>query len=167
MSYAIIGGLAVVIRGYDRFTQDIDAVLWSADDVLPELIASFVSHGFSLRSADGERFARQNRVLLLNSPQGRGVDLSLGALPFEFELIDRATQESIQSDARYPVASVEDLIIMKLIAGRDRDLDDVMRLTEIYPDIDRARIRKLVSEFAEILENPGTIDNLKRLVGGA
>jgi hypothetical protein len=164
ISYALIGGLAVVLHGYDRFTQDVDAVAWDADDALPALVESFKEHGFSLRSAEGEQFARRNRVLLLISPAGRGVDLSLGMLPFESDLIGRAVQQRIGPDGSYPVATIDDLIVMKLIAGRDRDLDDIRRLIELHPNIDGPRIQAIVTEFSQILENPGILENLNQLI---
>ncbi len=35
--YAFIGGLAVILRGHDRYTSDVDALVWDLDDRLDEL----------------------------------------------------------------------------------------------------------------------------------
>ena len=53
---------------------------------------------------------------------------------------------------------------MKLVASRDRDLDDVTRLLELYPDQNKARIRRIVKDFAGVLEKPEILRNLKARV---
>lgn len=60
------------------------------------------------------------------------------------------------------VASPEDLIIMKLTASREKDIQDVIALKEFYPDLDRRRIRTIVMDYAEALERPDIIENLER-----
>jgi len=44
-SYAAIGGLAVIVRGYPRATRDIDAIVWDADQHLDDLISEFANQG--------------------------------------------------------------------------------------------------------------------------
>jgi hypothetical protein len=47
---------------------------------------------FQPRRRDAREFAETYRVLLLRTAAGVGIDLSLAALPFEQEAIDRATR---------------------------------------------------------------------------
>lgn len=159
-AYAIIGGLAVIINGYDRATTDIDAVVWDLDDRLEELISVLGAVGIQFRIKDGIRTARSVRVILLQTDHGVNIDLSMGVLPFEQEVISRASSMRLGDELIGQIATVEDLLIMKLVASRDRDLDDVTRLFELNPDVSHARIRRLVTEFAEALERPEIISNL-------
>lgn len=53
LRYALIGGIAVVLRGYDRATQDIVAVVLEADGSLSTMLEVFEAHGLRLRLADG------------------------------------------------------------------------------------------------------------------
>lgn len=46
---------------------------------------------YAPRLGNAAEFARRNRVLLLQTPDGVGIDISLAALPFEERLISRAT----------------------------------------------------------------------------
>src|SRR5688500_11404827 len=85
---AIIGGVAASLLGKPRLTRDIDAVVLDAE---PEaLIASGAPYGFLPRISDAVDFARNTRMLLLRVTEGAiDIDLSFGALAFEYEVIDR------------------------------------------------------------------------------
>jgi predicted nucleotidyltransferase len=154
LTYAIIGGLAVILRGHDRATQDVDAVALDLDEKLDAFVMAASARGLTLRISNGVEFARANRVLLLQAPDGTGIDVSMGMLPFEEEVARRATWLGVGDGVTVPVASVEDLIIMKLIAGRKRDHEDVDSLVELYPGLDRERVRQVVSEYAGLLDDP-------------
>jgi len=149
-AYAIIGGLAVIINGYDRATTDIDAVVWDLDDRLEELISVLGAVGIQFRIKDGIRTARSVRVILLQTDHGVNIDLSMGVLPFEQEVISRASSMRLGDELIGQIATVEDLLIMKLVT----------RLFDLNPDVSHARIRRLVTEFAEALERPEIISNL-------
>ena len=154
-----------MLRGYDRATVDVDAVALEIDQDLERFVEAASEQGLTLRLGDGIQFARQHRVLLFRSPGGTGVDIALGALPFEDEVVARATLAMIdQIEAR--VATVEDLLIMKLIAGRPQDLDDVRRLSELYPDLDEERVKGTVTEYAALLEDAQILQNMEMLLPG-
>lgn len=90
---AIIGGVAASLLGKPRLTKDIDAVVLDAE--AEALIASGAPFGFLPRIADAVDFARSTRMLLLCFTEGAiDIDLSLGALPFEYEVIDRSKNPS-------------------------------------------------------------------------
>lgn len=163
-SYAVIGGMAVVLRGYNRFTMDVDAVVLEADDRFPELLSALERHGITFRISDPVAFAKRNRVMLMRTSDGVPIDLSMGALNFELSAVERAPEEQLTPELSAPVVVIEDLMVMKLIALRDRDKDDVMRLLELYPDIDREAILATVTEFAEALESPETVAEARRLL---
>ena len=52
------------------------------------------------------------------------------------------------------IASAEDLVIMKAVAGRARDVADIENLISANPDLDVERIRRWVREFSSVLEIP-------------
>jgi hypothetical protein len=49
----------------------------------------------------------------------------------------------------------EDLIVMKAIAHRPKDLIDIQTVIDAHPDLDIDRIKYWVKSFAEVLELPG------------
>jgi len=87
----IVGGIAVGLIAQPRATQDVDAVLMGLDEVA-DLIEAAEDLGFVPRIADPVQFARRSRVVLLrHEPTGVNVDISLGALPFENDMVRRRT----------------------------------------------------------------------------
>ena len=162
LDYALIGGLAVVLRGHDRITQDVDALVWGLDERLDELVALLEKHGFRAPTPDQLRRAAATRLLHTVWQGQVVVDFMLGLVPFEREALDHATTMELDNGATARVATPEDLVIMKLIASRDKDITDVIALKELYPDLDRQRIRTIVSDYAEVLERPDIVENLDR-----
>jgi hypothetical protein len=164
VSYAIIGGAAIGFLGQPRATQDIDAVTWLDLTETAGFIESGARFGFFPRISDPIEFAFKSRVLLLQHIQTKiDVDISLGALPFEQEMIERAI-EFTTPELRVQVATPEDLIITKAVAHRKRDLLDIDNLVSVYPNLDLARIRYWVGEFAAVLESPELVSDMEDLL---
>jgi predicted transcriptional regulator len=66
-----------------------------------------------------------------------------------------------------PIPTPEDLVVMKAIAHRARDLGDIEGIVAMHPRLDTVRIRRLVREFAEVLEAPEIVADLDRALGRA
>ncbi len=62
------------------------------------------------------------------------------------------------------VPSVEDLLIMKVVAHRPKDDLDVLTLLSHYPAADIGRVRYWVGAFAEILDQPELLEHLEQQV---
>lgn len=150
----IIGGVAASVLGTPRLTADVDVVLLLSVSRLPELLDVAAELGLGRRIADAEQFARRNRVVLLRHEEsGISVDISLGMLPFEEEVVARGRMIQVGSiELRLPTP--EDLIILKAVAHRPKDLLDISEIFRCHPDLDRARIEGWVQEFAAALEMP-------------
>src|SRR5271169_3061983 len=86
----LIGGIAVIRWGQPRVTRDVDLNVLTGfggeDRIIDVLLDSY-----SARLPDAREFALRSRILLLSTPSGTGIDVSLGALPFEEMLIGHAT----------------------------------------------------------------------------
>jgi len=165
VSYAVIGGAAIGFLAQPRTTQDIDAVTWLDLSEIPGFVESGARFGFLPRISDPIEFARKSRVLLLQHYETKiDVDISLGALPFEQEMIERAI-EFTTPELTVQVATPEDLIITKAVAHRKRDLMDIDNLVSVHPNLDLARIRHWVGQFAAVLESPELVSDLEDLLG--
>lgn len=162
--YAIIEGAAISFLAQPRATQDIDAVTWLDLEDTAEFIESGARFGFFSRISDPIEFVLKSRVLLLQHNQTKiDVDISIGALPFEQEMIERATEFTLP-ELTVQIATPEDLIITKAVAHRKRDLLDIDNLVSVYPNLDLARIRHWVGQFAEVLESPELVSDLENLL---
>src|SRR5258708_36458207 len=85
-----IGGIAVQRWSQPRVTRDIDITLLTGFGQERPFIEALLAH-YAPRVANSTQFALQSRVLLLRSLSGVGIDVSLGALPFEQLAVERAT----------------------------------------------------------------------------
>ncbi len=161
----IIGGVAVSLLGKPRFTADADAVILLPINDLPAVLKAAEEEGFSPRYPNFEEFARTNRLLLLRHKKtGITADISLGALPIEQEMVQRSRLVNL-GNLSLRVPTVEDLVILKAVAHRPKDLLDIQSLVEINPTLDRERIKKWMQDFAQLLEMPELWDDIARLIG--
>jgi hypothetical protein len=69
------------------------------------------------RIEHADEFARRHRVLLLRRPDGVGIAVSLGALPFEECVVNRASVFSFGDGLGIRTCSAEDLVVLKLFAS--------------------------------------------------
>jgi predicted nucleotidyltransferase len=159
----IIGGIAVSLLGKPRFTADVDAVFLLSTDDLSQFLELARAENIVPRIQDAENFARKSRVLLLrHEPTETDIDISLGMLPFEEEMVDRSSVKSFANlSVRLPTP--EDLIIMKAIARRPKDLEDIRTLADIFPNLDQKRIEQWVKAFGDALETP-LWDTIKSII---
>jgi hypothetical protein len=150
----IIGGVASGFLGKPRLTVDIDAVFLLSVDEIPRLLQAAEVEGIKPRLENVVEFARQNRVLLLrHAASGVNIDISLGILPFEEEMVTRSVVHRVGAlSLRLPTP--EDLIIIKAVAHRPKDLLDIQAIAENNPDLDLARIQYWVQVFAQALDQP-------------
>ncbi len=161
---AIVGGFAVAVRARPRMTQDVDFVAMGELDRLDGLARAALASGFSLRRPDAIEFAKTTRVLLLRHDSSSvDVDISLGALPFESELVATATRIQVLQHV-LPVARGEDLVIMKALALRPRDVADIEGLVELCDEMDLDRVRRVVGEFTTALEDADFAGELEAIL---
>jgi len=157
----IIGGIAAGLLGEPRFTADVDVVLLVEMDELPRLLEEAAARGIEARIENVEAFARHNRVLLLrHAASGIDVDIAIGMLPFESEMVRRSKRVSVGGlDLRLPTP--EDLIILKAIAHRPKDVLDIDAVIANHPNLDKEHIHYWVRLFAEALEMPELLSDLE------
>ena len=118
-----IGGLAVQRWGEPRVTRDVDLTVMAGFAAEQKYIGALLA-AYPARIKDAAEFARRHRVLLLKTPDGVGIDVSLGALPFEELVVSRATLFSFGPEIEIRTCSAEDLIVFKLFASRPLDIRD-------------------------------------------
>ena len=138
----------------------IEAVFLLSIDDLPELITAAAKEGLTPRISDVVAFARQTRVVPFRHDEtGIRVDVSLGMLPFEVEMVERSTVWEF-GDLKLRLPTAEDLIILKAVAHRPKDLIDIQSIIKAQSSLDRARIAYWVHEFARTLEMPELWDDI-------
>jgi hypothetical protein len=108
--------------------------------------------GFRLRVPDPEAFVARTRVLpFLHLATQLPLDVVLASPGIEDTFIERAVRVEIEG-LSVPVASPEDLIVMKVLAGRPKDREDVRTvLTERLNKLDVAYIRSILGTIETAL----------------
>ncbi len=161
---AVMGGVAVSLLGRPRTTRDVDTLVWVDEPRLEVFLRAGEQFGFLPRSRDPLGNARRHRVLLMrHQPSGVEVDLVLGGLPFEREVL-AAARSVRDGDVEVRVVAPDHLIIMKAVAHRPQDLVDIETVLDAHPDVDRRQIRWWVREFAVAMESPEILKDLNKIL---
>ena len=164
-SFCIIGGLAVQRWGEPRTTLDADLTLlagWGEE----ERFARAILGRFASRIPDGLSFAVERRVLLLRSSGGKDVDVSLGGLPFEAQMVRRAMPVEFAPGCTLPCCTAEDLFVMKAFAARPRDWLDAESIVSRKPGLDSAYIIENLRELCDLKGDPEILRRAESLLGG-
>ena len=158
----IIGGVAASVLGRPRLTVDIDVlVILDRHEWAPFLEAGR-EFGFVPRIDDALDFAGTSRVLLVaHQPSGIPIDVVLGVLPLEDEIVRGARNVEI-AGVRLPLAAPESIVVMKAIARRARDIADIEGILEVHDELDLGWIRTRLTEFDQALGQTDLLDEFNR-----
>lgn len=163
-SFCFIGGMAVQCWSEPRYTKDVDITLLTGFGGEEPFIDALLAR-YKARLADARSFALMHRVLLLENDQGIGIDIALGALPFEESAVSHARPVEAYPGIFLRMCSPEDLIIMKAFASRPRDWEDI-RMTLVRQGVealDWDHIRRHLTELAALKEAPEILNQLDAL----
>lgn len=163
LQYAIIGGAAIQARGEPRVTRDIDVTVLVGLEVTRGILEE-IEKRIPMRSGGSIEFSIQNRIYL-GLCEGVPVDIGLGGFEFETQFVSRATQEQLTQNVWAPVVSAEDLIVMKVFAGRAKDWIDIRGVIVRQGDgLDIDSVRSRLRPLLELLEEPERIDRFDELL---
>jgi hypothetical protein len=120
---------------------------------------------YAARVPQPEQFALANRVLLLRSATGVGIDIAMGALPFEESAVRRAQKIELEPGAGVRICTAEDLIVMKAFASRDLDWHDLrgILVRQGTRRLDWNYIEKELRPLCELKEAPEIMERLEAL----
>src|SRR5262245_42896262 len=160
----VIGGVAASLLGRPRVTRDIDALVLLDESEWDVFLDKGAVFGFVRRLSDALTFAHQARVLLVrHEASGIEVDIAFGTLPFEEEAVMRTVWHDV-GGVQVPLPLPEDLLIMKTVAHRPRDMADIESILDAQPQLDLRRVRRWVREFSTALATPELLRDFNALV---
>ena len=155
----LIGGMAFGLRVRPRHTDDLDVVLSYGPTDVEALLHAAKHCGYDTERVDRE--LAEAGILRLGAPTsvgGLGVDLIAIDSPFLESLTQRATSLEV-GGVSVPVATLEDLVLLKLDAHRPKDIDDVLAIKDVAADqLDRAYLERWAKEL-------GVLDRLTLYFG--
>jgi predicted nucleotidyltransferase len=161
--YMIIGGQAVLFYGSPRLTKDIDITLGISTDRISDIVKLCQSAKLKILPEDYKDFVNKTFVLpVKDKTTGIRVDFVFSFTPYEQQAIKRAKKVTIDKKS-INFASVEDVIIHKIFAGRARDLEDVKNIILKNSEIDRRYITKWLFEFDKTSKGSDFTDIFKKV----
>lgn len=147
-----MGGLAIRLLGIPRPTFDVDLAITISRDRLPELYEELEAEGFDIpeayRGGWVDEVAGMPLVKFKMYIGGRGIDadIFLTETRFQQEIMRRRMQDELWG-IPIPLATPEDLILLKLVAGRPRDLGDIADIRLVQGDLDEPYMRTWAAEL--------------------
>ncbi len=164
IEFCFIGGLALQRWGEVRVTQDIDLTIFSPLGKEIEIVDK-LSAFLKSREKDIEGLATIARMFLGVAPSGIEVDASLGFMPYEKRIIERAVDVNFELTEPLRCCSPEDLAVLKTVAGRERDWADIRTIVhrsglKVDWDLVYAEAKVLLN----LSENPEHEARLRKIV---
>ncbi len=162
--YAVLGGLAVRVHGIPRPTYDVDFQLTISEEQLPRFVALIEQREYTI--ADQYIAGWRDRVggmplIKLKTYMADGhsidVDIFVSETPFQISIMKRRVRLELEG-ARIWFVSAEDLILLKLLASRPRDIGDISDILFVQGELDEEYMRKwsrplgIETQLAKVLE---------------
>lgn len=150
--YMIIGGQAVLFYGEPRFTRDIDITLGIDVTDLDKFLKIISGLKFKPMIKNVRSFVSDTMVLPVNdTPSGIRIDFIFSNSEFEKEAIKRVKQIKYNGTT-IKIASLEDVIIHKMVAGRPRDIEDIVAMLLKNTEYDSKYILSWLRKFDLMLD---------------
>ena len=149
--YMIIGGQAVLLYGEPRLTRDIDITLGLEPDEWNQISEITDELNLKILVDNPQEFIRKTMVLpVLEEESEIRVDFIFSFSEYERSALKRINKVDIEN---YQVnfASLEDVVIHKIVSGRPRDIEDVKIILLKNETYNSKYIEKWLSKFDESL----------------
>jgi len=152
IDWYLFGAQAAILYGASRLTADVDVTVRLGDRLSnDELVALIERHGFTRRIPDPDFIKRTRVIPLLHTSSGLPMDLVIAGPGFEDQFFARSVHRDVEGTS-VPVASAEDLLVMKLLAGRAKDLEDIAAIVRASGDrLDRAYVEDVLTRLEAAL----------------
>ena len=163
LPYCWIGGVAVQRWAAPRQTADVDAMVFAGFGVEQEIARQLLTLGSS-RVESPLEFAVQARIVLMADAYGIGIDISLGGLPYEQRILERASDWSVPEHGTIRTCSAEDLVVLKSVANRPQDWIDIKNTIIRQGDkLDRELVVLELAPLVELKDEPEITDQLRQM----
>jgi hypothetical protein len=130
----LVGGLAVNYYGAPRATGDIDISLLVSSDNINVLLANLQKGKFVLHPKEIMTLVNiSNHFLLFDPSNTYRIDCWIPKTNFELQALKRRKRVKL-AGKNIHLPSAEDLILFKLIAGRNKDTEDLKWIVKRQKD---------------------------------
>lgn len=164
----LFGAQAALLYGAARLTADVDVTVEAGDAEIRQLLDELGQAGFTPRVTDADQFIARTRVLpVSHTATSIPVDIIFAGPGLEVTFLDRAESHEIEG-VRVPVACAEDLVTMKVLAGRPKDVEDAVAIVAAASErIDATKIRDTLMLLEEALSQSDLLPRLDAILARA
>jgi hypothetical protein len=166
--YVVMGGIAVRVYGIPRPTYDIDITIAIGRPRLPALYDAIRQIGYFIPESYEQGWVDQVagmplvKARLYLGERGVDIDLFLAESQYQQQLLVRRRQEAFGESSVWLV-SPEDLVLLKLLAHRPRDLADIGDILFTQGQLEETYMRHwaerlgVLDGLEEVLKKPPSI----------
>ncbi|MER3498287.1 MAG: hypothetical protein C4308_06420 [Chitinophagaceae bacterium] len=127
VQYLIVGGYAVGLHGYPRYTGDLDIWILPQQENATKVLAALRDFGFGSLNISLEDLTKENNVIQLGYPPFR-IDLMTSIDGVNFSDCYTNRKEIVIEGLTVNFIGYDDLIKNKKASGRHQDLGDIDNL---------------------------------------
>ncbi len=164
----VFGAQAVIAAGVVRESADID--ITTEDVPVARLKRALASAGFGLRKgiAGLDELIERHRILPLQHRRtGLLLDVVRAGPGPEEAMLGRVIRRRV-GRRLIPFVETNDLLVLKILAGRDKDLEDVRGLLRTgSPEIDVAVVRARLGELGRLIDDANLVGSFDAQVADA
>ncbi len=148
----LFGAQAAILLGAARLTADVDVTLEDVPRLSETLLPVLEARGFEPRVENVQEFVGRTRVIpVAHVASGIPVDLVLAGPGLEEQFFTRLTVRRVE-DVDVPVASAEDIVVMKILAGRPKDVEDAVAILAANPHLEHTHIRATLRQLEQAID---------------
>jgi hypothetical protein len=136
--FVVVGGFSVIANRFIRATEDIDFLVPDDPDNDRRVLAALGRLG-AVRFQDEEPLRDEHLIdqthLRVKTDAGL-IDILRGGLPpLDYETVEDRSMPADYGDVEFRVAGLRSIVGFKRLAGRPRDRNDLIGLTEIHGEL--------------------------------
>lgn len=160
--YFIIGGLAVGVWGEARFTYDLDLDLFISKTQVPQFLGKAKKSGFQFKSESVLESTKTFGTFRL-SCRNLEIDIILASTDLEKEALQRRKSARLFGKKMW-FPSPEDLLLLKIIPGRPKDIMDAESIVLRQKKLDIDYLKNWARKISDEAENYRILHILQKLL---
>ena len=129
VKYLVVGGYAVSIHGYPRYTKDLDVCIESSEDNAMKMVDVIDAFGFSSLKLVKEDFLNRNFITQLGHEPLR-IDILNEMDGISFSMAWKNRKKVNYEGVEINFIGYDELLILKKLANRPQDVADIIKLEE-------------------------------------
>lgn len=148
----LFGAQAAIHYGSPRATADVDVTVELGEISVAELVARLGESTIVPRIDLDDAFTAKARVLpMVHGRSAMDVDVVLAGPGPEETFLARASVVRFEG-VTIRIAAPDDIVIMKVLAGRPKDVEDIVAMLRAAPEgLDGTRVRSVLVELEAML----------------